>query len=64
MSLPGETKFSCCISQGDSLSVLLNDQDILELWADMAGGSAGIALDRAQVQSLRDQLTEWLEVTK
>ena len=30
MSLPGETKFSCCISQGDSLSFLLNDQDILE----------------------------------
>lgn len=65
MSLPAETKFPCMfMPEFDSLVVSLNERHLVVFRCIDAGQSYFSYLDREQVESLRDQVTEWLEVTK
>lgn len=63
--LPASTKFPCSML-GDLDSLTIDWSQRGRIFFDSVAGreSAEIALDRAQVESLRDQLTEWLEVAK
>lgn len=69
MSLPAETKFPCAHAEEDFMKVVFFSREdvIFEIGYERGedyGDSQIAALDRTQVESLRDQLTEWLEVTK
>lgn len=64
MSLPTETKFPCAVvPRHDWMEVNWALSDLVRL-STSTGRDEFLCLDRAQVEYLRDQLTEWLEVTK
>lgn len=63
MSLPAETKFPCSIEPQDRSFTVEFDfpaQALLLCVYDF-GVNAYSHMERAQVESLRDQLTDWLE---
>ena len=66
MSLPEETRYDCSAkvkNKNDHLMVhwkMWTPATHVYLTARQNGKSSCIALDRSQVQSLRDQLTAWL----
>lgn len=69
MSMPAETKFPCVHAEEDYMRVtfISSGAVVFEVGYerdDDYGDSSNAALDRAQVESLRDQLTEWLGVGK
>lgn len=65
MILPADTKFPSC---GCDLSEMLVDWDLDDAvtfsFGDSESGYESVMLDRSQVESLRDQLTAWLEATR
>lgn len=65
MSLPAETKFPCqLMPDRDSVTVNFIELGRILVECRERKDLAGSFMDRAQVESLRDKLTEWLEVTK
>lgn len=57
-----ETKFPCAmVPDRDSLLVAFDASDRILIECKERKSVAGAFLDREQVESLRDQLTEWLE---
>lgn len=65
MSLPAETKFPCCACpETDSLKIGWDASSYVYIESRDPDGYTEIALNRSQVESLRDQLTAWLEITK
>lgn len=61
MTLPAETKFPCSIRPED-FAVFSFESLSLGVCVEIPCGDA-VCIDREQVESLRDQLTQWLEVT-
>lgn len=69
MSSNKGTEFQCAFASDDCMRVATHGPEVVIFEVDYAIGdglrdNSSAALNRAQVESLRDQLTEWLEVTK
>lgn len=73
MTLPAETKFPCLSGEQDGICVRFDDRSVgfeIEFKAYVPAVhkrldirmERAVLLDREQVESLRDQLTQWLEV--
>lgn len=75
MSLPAETKFLCRDDMDSSITFAFDLRDQLyegepeesRIYIETDSGDFGISgvyINRSQVESLRDQLTAWLNATK
>lgn len=65
MSLPAETKFPCLESpESDSMTVNWRSSDSILVECADSMDFLNTQLSRDQAESLRDQLTAWLNETK